>query len=124
MQTDERTTEEAAPRTRRSRKRRFRRVPRMPVPVRALWDRASEEERKRAHETCSQILELWLGKATKAEAAERLKVPPLRVWQLSQQALAGMVAGLLKQPRPRRGADPSAEETPALRRRLLQLERE
>jgi hypothetical protein len=30
---------------------------------------------------------------------EKIGVPPLRVWQLSQQALAGMVVGLLKQPK-------------------------
>jgi hypothetical protein len=118
------TTAEAAPRTRRFRKRRFRRVPRMPVPVRALWEQATEEERKRAHETCAQILELWVGKSTKAEAAARLKVAPLRVWQLSQQALAGMVAGLLKQPRSRRGAERGPDEPTALRKRLSQLERE
>ena len=88
MDTDARTTAEPMPRTRRFKKRRFKKVPRMPVPVRALWEAATEEERKRAHETCALILELWVGKATKAEAAERLKVPPLRVWQLSQQALA------------------------------------
>jgi len=124
METDGRPTVEAAPRTRRFRKRRFRRVPRMPVPVRALWEGATEEERKRAHETCATILELWVGKATKAEAAARLKVPPLRVWQLSQQALAGMVAGLLKQPRARRGAERGPDEPTALRKRLAQLERE
>jgi hypothetical protein len=118
------TTAEAAPRTRRFRKRRFSRVPRMPVPVRALWERATEEERKRAHETCATILELWVGKATKAEAAERLGVAPPRLWQLSQQALAGMVAGLLKQPRARKGADPGPDEPTALRKRLLQLERD
>lgn len=119
------TRAETAPRTRRFRKRRFRKVPRMPVPVRALWERASEEERKRAHETCALLLELWLGKATRAEAASRLKVPPLRVWQLSQQALAGMVAGCLRQPRARGiPAEPGQEEPTVLRKRLLQLERE
>ena len=97
----------------------------MPVPVRALWERATEEERKRAHETCTLLLELWLGRATRAEAAERLKVPPLRLWQMSQQALAGMVAGCLRQPRARgKGAEPGADEPTALRKRLLELERE
>lgn len=124
METTE-TKAEAAPRARRFRKRRFSRVPRMPVPVKALWERATEEERKRAHETCALLLELWLGKATRAEAAARLKVAPLRLWQMSQQALAGMVAGCLRQPRARgKGADPGADEPTALRRRLLELERE
>ena len=68
-------------------------------PIRALWEGATEEERKGAHETAAAILEWWLGRANKSEVAGRLKVPPLRVWQLSQQALSGMVAGLLRQPR-------------------------
>src|SRR5574338_1704483 len=110
------TRAEAAPGTRRFRKRRFRKVPRMPVPVKALWEKATEEERKRAHETCTLLLELWLGRATRAEAAARLKVPPLRVGQLSQQALAGMVAGCLRQPRARgKAADPGPDEPTALR---------
>lgn len=123
METAE-TRSEGTARTRRFRKRRFRRVPAMPVPVKALWERATEEERKRAHETCAQILELWLGKATRAEAAERLRVPPLRVWQISQQALAGMVAGCLRQPRMRKSAETGADEPTAMRRRLEVLERE
>lgn len=126
METTSGTTSAAeAPRTRRFRKRRFRKVPAMPVPVRALWERATEEERRKAHETCTLLLDLWLGTATRAEAAARLKVPPLRLWQISQQALAGMVAGCLKQPRARgKAADPGADEPTALRKRLLELERE
>ena len=78
------------------------RVPKtMPVPVRALWEQATEDEKKLAHRTCSVMLEYWLGRATKKEAAERLGLPGLRVWQLSQQALSGMLAGLLVQPRTR-----------------------
>jgi hypothetical protein len=112
-------------RPRRFRKRRFRKVPRMPQPVKALWESASEEERKRAHRTSVELIGYWLGRTTKAEVAERLSVTPLRVWQLSQQALAGMVAGLLKQPRPRKGtADPAPDEPTHLRRRLLALEKE
>lgn len=125
METKDTTTQGTEPGTRRFRKRRFRRVPRMPVPVKALWERASEEERRRAHETCSLLLELWLGRATRAEAAARLKVPPLRLWQISQQALAGMVAGCLRQPRARgKAAESGADEPTALRKRLLELERE
>lgn len=41
------------------------------------------------------------GKKPREEVARSLDVPPLRVWQLSQQALSGMLAGLLKQPRTR-----------------------
>lgn len=119
--------EEQAGRTRRFRKRRFKRVPWMPRPVKALWDQAAEEERKAAHETATTILEWWVGRVGKGEAAARLEVPPLRLWQLSQRALAGMLAGLLKQPRWRRteGQPMDPEDDPkALRRRIAKLERE
>jgi hypothetical protein len=77
-------------------------VPPKPAPsVRELWRQASEEQQQKAHVTCASVLEYWLGKATKYELAERLGVPPLRVWQLSQMAVSGMLAGLLKQPRGR-----------------------
>jgi len=98
----ETAVEETPRRRRRGRKRTKFQVPkRFPLPVRALWQLASEEERKRAHETCTAILEHWLGKASKKEVARTLSLPPLRVWQLSQQALSGMLAGLLVQPRVR-----------------------
>ena len=97
-------------RTRRFRKRtKFLHVPKAPWPVRSLWEAATEEERRRAHATCTAMLELWLGKATKREISERLQLPPLRLWQMSQQALAGMVAGLLKQPRRPPSGEPSGE---------------
>jgi hypothetical protein len=101
----------------------------MPWPERALWNSASEEQQKEAHRRCTALLELWLGKATKAEVMERLQIPALRLWQLSQQALAGMVAGLLKQPRrlPPVGEllMPNPEnEVRALRRRNAELEKE
>jgi hypothetical protein len=53
----------------------------------------------------------------------------LRLWQLSQQAVAGMLAGLLKQPRTRRGTGaaswlPPEEDPMQLKRRVAQLERE
>jgi hypothetical protein len=72
------------------------------------------------------VLKAWLGKSSREEAARDLGLTPLRFWQISQQALAGLVAGCLKQPRFRgrldRGAEP--ENTAALRRRILVLERE
>ena len=114
--------------TRVSRKRtRFKGCPRPAIPVRGLWEQASTEEKRKAHATCMAILEYWLGKATKIQVAERLEVPPLRVWQLSQQALSGMLAGLLRQPRTRRKVSvPPAtpEEDPKLlKRRVVELER-
>jgi hypothetical protein len=101
----------------------------MPPGVRQLWQSASMEEQQRAHQTCVQILAMWLGKKTRDEAAALLSIPPLRVWQLSQQALSGMLAGLLKQPRSRRGKEtsmqPLSEDDPRLlRKRIAQLEKD
>src|SRR5215470_17346807 len=78
-----------AKRRRRGGKRvKFERLPPPPLPVKALWTAASEEERQRAHQATSVMLAYWLGKIGKAEAASQLSVNELRVWQLSQQALA------------------------------------
>ena len=97
----------------------------MPVPVRALWASASEEERARAHRTATAVLRTWLGKTSREEAAQEVGVSRLRFWQLSQQAVAGLVAGLLRQPRYRGAGLPGDEESPgSLKRRLRSLERE
>jgi len=115
--------------TRTGRKKSRFRVPPYPAPsVRALWQAASLEQRTRAHELSMAILEYWLGKSSKAEIARRLNVPPLRVWQLSQLALSGMLAGLLRQPkaRPRRSLSVAlepADDPKILRQRILDLER-
>jgi hypothetical protein len=95
--------------------------------VRALWESASEEEKARAHRSGMAILESWTGRASWQEVAERLDLPPVRVHQLSQQALSGMLAGLLVQPRTRRkraGLPPLApEDDPVeLRKRIRALE--
>jgi len=114
--------------TRRGKKRAFHRIPPMPVPVKALWESADEAARETAHGVCTAILETWVGKASRGEVAERLGMTRLRLWQLSQQGLAGMLAGLLKQPRARRGAGwlalPPEEDPMHLKRRIVQLERE
>lgn len=99
----------------------------MPPGVRELWRVAPSEEQERAHRTCVQILSMWLGKARREEVAERLEIPPLRVWQLSQQALAGMLAGLLKQPRARAAREvtmgrASDEDPRVLKKKIAQLE--
>ena|GEM_PF-2248768 len=114
---------------RRGRKRTvFHRIPKMPVPVRALWESASEEQRTLAHRTCSALLEAWLGKSSREEVAARLGVSRLRLWQLSQQATAGMLAGLLKQPRRRPGmvkqSLPPDEDPVKLKRRIEALEKD
>ncbi len=118
----------AAPRTRRGKKRLVFQPPRNgPRPVRALWEAAGPEERTRAHTTCVSILALWLGRKTRAQVAQELSLPPLRVWQLSQAALSGMLAGLLKQPRERGGSpmeSSEADDARALKERIRELEEE
>jgi hypothetical protein len=108
----------------------FKKMPKGPWPVRALWEGASEPEQKRAHTRCVAILEYWLGKVTKNEVAQRLDLPPLRIWQLSQQALSGMLAALVHQPRWREaeGVMTSRPEkkadVAALKKRIAELEKE
>jgi hypothetical protein len=99
-------------RRRRTSKKRLKFGPPQSFPrgVRELWTSATREEQARAHQACTQILALWLGRRRRAEVAEDLSIPPLRVWQLSQQALSGMLAGLLHQPRPRRRRQEDAME--------------
>jgi hypothetical protein len=96
------------------------------MPVRGLWESAGEEERQKAHQAGVAILEMWLGQASRKEVAQRLEVPVLRVWQLSQQALTGLVAGLLKQPRMRGVIEkPEWEQSPwKLKAKIAKLEKE
>jgi hypothetical protein len=101
----------------------------MPMPVRALWQAASEDEKKTAHTTATAILRTWLGKGTREEAAKELGLSAVRLWQLSQQAVCGLVVGCLRQPRyrgrpPKGGYGPYSEGVGALRRRIAELERE
>jgi len=69
---------------------------------------------------------MWLGRKSRSQVAAELSLPPLRVWQLSQAALAGMLAGLLKQPRGRGlgTSGPSEEDPRALKKRIAALEQE
>src|SRR5262245_2982250 len=100
-------------------------VPRMPSPVRALWEGANPEERQRAHAVATAVLRTWLGRTSREEAAKDLGVAPLRFWQLSQQAVAGLVAGCLRQPRyrgPVRVLLPAQESVGVLRKRIAFLE--
>lgn len=117
-----------ARRARRGLKRtRFQVPQRVPVPVRALWQAASEEERRKAHEVATTVLKTWLGKMSREEGAKELSMTGLRFWQLSQQAVAGLVAGCLRQPRFRGRVDlGGGEEVPValLKRRVATLERE
>src|SRR5580700_6150083 len=97
-----------------------------PKPMKALWDSATEEEKQRAHQAAVAILESWMGQATRQEIAKKLGMPPLRVWQMSQQALVGLVAGLLKQPKARKNTNTlSPEEDPVkLKKRIASLEKD
>lgn len=101
---------------------------RMPLPVRALWAGATPQAQEAAHRAATAVLRAWLGKASREEAAEELGLTPLRFWQLSQQAVAGLMAGLLHQPRFRGrvvpGSGLEAESVGVLRRRITSLERE
>ena len=117
-------------RRRRTGKKRLKFAPPQIFPrgVRELWTAASREEQEQAHRSCTQILSMWLGKRRREEVSLELSIPPLRVWQLSQQALAGMLAGLLHQPRPRRRQeettmDPIKNDLRAQAKRIAELER-
>lgn len=95
-----------------------------PFPVRAIWELASETQRQEAHKLGVLMLEHWLGRMTRKSLGEQLNLPPLRVWQMSQQALAGMVVGLMAQPkRPPKGT-PMAAEKKAEKDELKSLRKE
>lgn len=122
------TTTMVPARTRRGKKRLVFQPPKtVPSSVRNLWESAGSEEKARAHATSVAVLSMWLGRKTRAQVAAELALPPLRVWQLSQAALSGMLAGLLKQPRGR-GKGPrmegSEEDPRALKKRIAELEAE
>jgi len=106
----------------------FKQAPRPAWPVKGLWEAASQEEKQRSHTVCMAILEYWLGKKSKGQVAEELSVTPLRVWQLSQQALSGMMAGLLTQPRRRVSPEalqrPRGETPASLKKRVTELEKQ
>lgn len=111
----------------RGRKRSFRKLPRPVYPVRALWDASTPEEKARAHRISVGIIDWWVGRRTKDETACRLGLTPLRLWQLSQRALSGMLAGLLHQPRLRGKVAPNpgkpADEVGSLKKETVELKK-
>ncbi len=123
--TDE-TTAATAPRQRRGRgRRRVGSWVRPVYPIRALYDAASEEERRQAHLLSATILEYWTGVKTKQEVAKALSVPPIRVWQMSQRAATGLVCALLTPPSGKRGAPmATSDEEKALLKELERLRKE
>ena len=99
-----------------------------PRGVRELWTTATAAEQQAAHRACAQILAMWLGRRRREEVARELEIPPLRVWQLSQQALSGMLAGLLHQPKARRGKESETmilkdDDPRFLKKRITELEK-
>ena len=122
------TAAEEAPRRRRGhagkRKAGFK-MPPAAAPVKGLLLNASLEEQQKAHALATEILSTWLGHKTRGELAKELGLPVVRVKQLSEAALSGMVAGLLKQPKamPRENVLPE-DDPAALRRRIGDLEKE
>jgi hypothetical protein len=100
-------------------------MPPMAVPVRGLLMTAPWEEQEKAHKLATLVLETWLGKKTRAQAAAEIGVPVVRMKQISDAALSGMVAGLLKQPKkmPKEGMPPEDNPT-LLKKRILDLEEE
>ncbi len=109
-------------------KRKFKFQMNVALPMKALWETASLQEKEKAHQTAAVMLEYWMGRVTKEEAAQKLEIPPLRVWQLSQQALAGLAAGLVKQPKAgkkkMREALPPEEDPKQLNKKIQNLERD
>jgi hypothetical protein len=120
------TTEAGAPRTRRGRgRRRVGRWVRPVYPMRAYYEAASEDEKRKAHLLSAIILEYWTGVKTKSEAATALSVPPIRVWQMSQRAATGLVCALLTPPSGKRGPPmATSEEEKALLKRMARIEKE
>jgi len=119
----------AKPRARMRRKPVFA-MPPVAWPVKGLWEAASAEERVGAHRMGTLLFEHWLGRLSRKELAEKIGLPPVRVWQLSQQALAGLVVGLLKQPpTPAKGTPlpprrPLEEDPRQLRKALTEAQRQ
>lgn len=97
-------------------------------PISAILASATPEEVTRARMLVSELLGYWLGHESKASLARRLSVPQVRVWQMGQRALAGMVAAMLTPPSGPRGPTGAmprvSPETIALRKRVQELERE
>ena len=86
-------------------------VTKVPRGVRELWEQTAPEAQEEARQRARVLLEYWSGRKTKAQSAAELQLPPVRVWQLTKAGLSGMVVGLVKQPRRRRGGTmKSAEE--------------
>jgi hypothetical protein len=92
------------------------------IPIRGLWDQASVEDQSKAREISQVMMEYWIGRLSKKEATEKLGMRPVRFWQMSQQAVAGMTAGLLTQPRYRNNSFLPSDETAKLGKKIEELE--
>jgi hypothetical protein len=93
------------------------------ISVRGLWKMATEEEQQNAKRLGIKIIQEWTNQISKSQAAKDLKMTPVRYWQLSNQAIAGMLAGLLDQPRSRgKILQKEQKEIEKLRIQIKQLE--
>ena len=81
--------------TRRGKKRSFHRIPPMPQPVKALWESADAASQQTAHGLCTAILETWVGKASRAEVAERLRGAGATIRQVEPLTLEDAALALL-----------------------------
>jgi len=129
VETAQEVPAEPKKRIRRTRKRtRFSIPQHPPQSVKSLWNQANQVDQERAHKYGIAILETWLGKKSRQEAADELGMPVLRIWQLSQQAVSGMLAGLLTQPRTRRSKKmpvlPPEDDPKILKKTIEKLEKE
>lgn len=91
--------------------------------MKGLWNHATDDEREQAKLYALKIMETWMGLTSKSKAAESLKIPLIRYWQIHNQAIAGMLAGLLTQPRTRKkplGSE--ASELLLLKKKVTELE--
>jgi hypothetical protein len=101
----------------------------MPIPLRALWETATTEAQADAKLKATAVLKTWLGASPREEAARELGLSAVRLWQISQQAVCGLVVGCLRQPRyrgrpPKGGYGAGDPDVGALRKRIAELERD
>jgi hypothetical protein len=106
-------------------KRKLQMMEKPAIPIKILWHQASEDQKKMAFTNGTIMLEYWVGRLTKTEAAKALNIPIIRLWQMSQQASSGMLVGLLKQPtiRAKDMKEKPENDVKALLKKIAELER-
>lgn len=121
-------SQETPRRKRKSMKRLRFKTPDRPAPsIREIWEKSTGREKEEAHRLGVVILETWLGRTSRKEAAEKLGIPQVRLHQMSQLATSGLIAGLLKQPKSRRrgrGYPEAPDEAVTLKKECDRLKKE